>query len=35
MNAPRDPQQFALQLKDTKLLRQQCYIDGQWADADS
>ncbi|HYL19426.1 MAG TPA: NADP-dependent succinate-semialdehyde dehydrogenase [Burkholderiales bacterium] len=35
MNAPRDPQQFALQLKDTKLLRQQCYIDGQWTDADA
>ena len=24
----------ALQLKDMKLFRQQCYIDGQWADAD-
>ena len=35
MNAPRDPQQLALQLKDTKLLRQQCYIDGQWTDADA
>src|ERR1700674_2704117 len=34
MNVPRDPQQFALQLKDAKLFHQQCYIDGQWAEAD-
>ena len=25
----------ALSLKDPSLFRQQCYIDGQWADADS
>jgi succinate-semialdehyde dehydrogenase / glutarate-semialdehyde dehydrogenase len=34
MNAPRDAS-FVLQLKDQKLFRQQAYIDGQWADADS
>ena len=34
MNAPRDGH-FALQLKDQKLFRQQGYIDGKWADADS
>jgi succinate-semialdehyde dehydrogenase/glutarate-semialdehyde dehydrogenase len=33
MNAPRE--KFALPLKDEKLFRQQCYVDGQWADADS
>jgi succinate-semialdehyde dehydrogenase/glutarate-semialdehyde dehydrogenase len=33
MNAPRE--RFALPLKDEKLFRQQCYVDGQWADADS
>jgi succinate-semialdehyde dehydrogenase/glutarate-semialdehyde dehydrogenase len=33
MNAPRE--RFALPLKDEKLFRQQCYLDGQWADADS
>jgi succinate-semialdehyde dehydrogenase/glutarate-semialdehyde dehydrogenase len=32
MNAPTE--KFTLQLKDQKLFRQQCYIDGQWADAD-
>ena len=34
MNAPRDAN-FALQLKDQKLFRQQGYVDGQWIDADS
>ncbi len=35
MNAPKEIKKFALQLKDSKLFRQQCYIDGQWADAKS
>ena len=34
MNAPRDAN-FALQLKDQKLFRQQGYINGEWRDADS
>jgi len=34
MNAPSAPL-ASLSLKDPKLLRQQCYIDGQWVDADS
>ena len=34
MNAPRDAN-FSLQLKDTKLFRQQGYINGEWRDADS
>lgn len=34
MNAPTDAK-LAPQLKDPKLFRQQCYIDGQWLDADS
>ncbi len=33
MNAPRDSQTPLL--KDGKLFHQQCYIDGQWVDADS
>jgi succinate-semialdehyde dehydrogenase/glutarate-semialdehyde dehydrogenase len=33
MNAPSAPL-ASLSLKDPKLLRQQCYIDGQWVDAD-
>ena len=33
MNAPLPS--FAVHLKDQSLFRQQCYIDGQWADADS
>ena len=34
MNAPNAP--FAsFKLKDPQLLRQQCYVDGQWLDADS
>jgi len=32
MNAPRDAN-FSLQLKDTKLFRQQGYINGEWRDA--
>ena len=32
MNAPSE--KFNLQLKDPKLFRQQCYIDGQWVDAE-
>ena len=32
MNAPRDSQ-LTPQLKDPKLFRQQCYIDGEWVDA--
>jgi succinate-semialdehyde dehydrogenase/glutarate-semialdehyde dehydrogenase len=33
--APKDnPQTEAPKLKDMKLFRQQCYIDGQWVDAD-
>jgi succinate-semialdehyde dehydrogenase/glutarate-semialdehyde dehydrogenase len=35
MNAPRDNPPFTVQLKDSKLFRQQAYIDGAWADADS
>src|SRR4249920_1631078 len=35
MNAPRDAQPIAPHLKDAKLFHQQCYIDGQWTDADS
>jgi len=34
MNAPRDAS-FVPQLKDPKLFRTQCYIDGKWSDADS
>jgi succinate-semialdehyde dehydrogenase/glutarate-semialdehyde dehydrogenase len=33
MNAPGE--KFTLQLKDQKLFRQQCYVDGQWVGADS
>jgi succinate-semialdehyde dehydrogenase/glutarate-semialdehyde dehydrogenase len=33
MNAPTE--RFNLQLKDPKLFRQQCYLDGQWVDADA
>jgi len=35
MNAPRDAQPLAPQLKDPKLFHQQCYIDASWSDADS
>ena len=35
MNTPRDAQPIAPHLKDAKLFHQQCYIDGQWTDADS
>ena len=34
MNAPAEAV-VSLDLKDRKLLRQQCYIDGKWVDADS
>ena len=34
MNAPSTPL-TSLSLKDPKLLRQQCYVDGRWIDADS
>jgi len=35
MNAPTDPKQFRMQLKDAKLFREQGYVDGGWAGADS
>src|SRR5712692_8201859 len=35
MNAPAQAGLAALQLKDPKLFREQCYVDGGWADADS
>jgi succinate-semialdehyde dehydrogenase / glutarate-semialdehyde dehydrogenase len=35
MNAPAQAGLPALSLKDPKLLREQCYIDGDWIDADS
>jgi succinate-semialdehyde dehydrogenase/glutarate-semialdehyde dehydrogenase len=35
MNAPADPKQFRMQLKDASLFREQAYIDGAWVDADS
>jgi len=35
MNAPAQAGLPALPLKDSKLFREQCYIDGQWAGADS
>src|SRR4249920_905339 len=35
MNDPKISGIAALQLKDPSLFRQQCYIDGRWADADS
>ena len=28
-------QEVAMNLNDTSLFRQQCYVDGQWLDADS
>jgi succinate-semialdehyde dehydrogenase/glutarate-semialdehyde dehydrogenase len=34
MNAPTDPKQFRVQLKDATLLHEQCYVDGAWIDAD-
>ena len=34
MNAPAEAV-ASLSLKDRKLFRQQCYIDGNWVDADS
>src|SRR5437588_1724895 len=35
MNAPAEAAVRSLSLKDPKLLREQCYIDGKWVDADS
>jgi succinate-semialdehyde dehydrogenase/glutarate-semialdehyde dehydrogenase len=35
MNAPAQAGLQALSLKDAKLFREQCYLDGQWIDADS
>jgi len=35
MNAPRDGQRLAPQLKDAKLFHQQIYVGGKWIDADS
>jgi succinate-semialdehyde dehydrogenase/glutarate-semialdehyde dehydrogenase len=35
MNAPAAPGLASLKLKDEKLLRQQCYVDGGWTDADA
>ena len=35
MNAPAEAAVRSLSLKDPKLLREQCYIDGKWLDADS
>jgi succinate-semialdehyde dehydrogenase/glutarate-semialdehyde dehydrogenase len=35
MNAPAQAGLQALSLKDAKLFREQCYLDGQWVDADS
>src|SRR5262245_36467992 len=35
MNAPRDGQPLAPQLKDPKLFHQQSYVGGRWIDADS
>jgi succinate-semialdehyde dehydrogenase/glutarate-semialdehyde dehydrogenase len=35
MNAPAQAGLAALQLKDPKLFREQCYIDGGWVDADN
>jgi succinate-semialdehyde dehydrogenase/glutarate-semialdehyde dehydrogenase len=34
MNAPAQAGLAALQLKDSKLFREQCYLDGAWLDAD-
>ena len=34
MNAPKDAPIARIELKDPTLLRQQCYIDGAWLDAD-
>src|SRR5258705_8462987 len=34
MNAPAQAGLASLNLKDAKLFREQCYIDGAWADAD-
>jgi len=34
MNSPRDANALQSLLKDPKLFHQQCYVDGQWVDAD-
>ena len=34
MNAPKNARMAQLELRDTKLFRQQCYVDGAWVDAD-
>src|SRR6266699_3168612 len=34
MNAPAQAGLASLQLKDSKLFREQCYLDGAWIDAD-
>lgn len=34
MNSPRDARTVQVVLRDAKLFRQQCYIDGTWQDAD-
>lgn len=34
MNAPKDARLARLELKDSRLFRQQCYVDGAWLDAD-
>src|SRR5262245_27584881 len=35
MNAPTQPGLQSLSLKDPKLFREQCYLDGKWIDADA
>src|SRR5256885_16706678 len=35
MNAPAQADLPALPLKDPKLFREQCYVDGQWVSADA
>ena len=35
MNAPAQAGLAGISLKDPKLFREQCYIDGRWTDADS
>ena len=35
MNAPKQAGLASISLKDSKLFREQCYVDGAWSDADS
>ncbi|MBV9190875.1 MAG: hypothetical protein JOZ85_10360, partial [Betaproteobacteria bacterium] len=35
MNAPAQAGLASLSLKDSKLFREQCYIDGAWCDAEA